>query len=64
MIEDTLYQVTKSMRRASRFQAIYPHPDRNCTWDCEMRDLCLQYFTAGDVEFFKQTYYKQAAERG
>ncbi len=41
---------------------LYPHPTRDCTWDCPFRTPCIALDDGVDVEWMLQEMYKQSPE--
>jgi len=44
----------------SKNTPLYPSPTRDCSWDCQYRDLCLCETTGGDLDSLIESLYEHA----
>ena len=44
----------------SKLTPLYPSPTRDCSWDCQYRDLCLCETTGGDLDSLIESLYEFA----
>jgi hypothetical protein len=52
--------IPEARAMSSKNTPLYPSPTRDCSWDCQYRDLCLCETTGGDLESLIESLYEYA----
>jgi len=52
--------IPEARAMSSKNTPLYPSPTRDCSWDCQYRDLCLCETTGGDLQSLIDSLYEHA----